>query len=191
MTEFQHHQKRIIDLVLAVIGLVLLWWLILLAAFLAFLKTGTNGFFTQTRIGKNGKPFSIFKIRTIKMGANPRNPPQSALSAFLRNKKLDELPQLYNVLIGNMSFVGPRPDVPGFADKLQGKDRKLLQLRPGITGPATLQFKNEEALLAAQANPEHYNQTVIWPEKVRINLEYLHHWSLRKDISYIFQTIFG
>ncbi|HET8886978.1 MAG TPA: sugar transferase [Salinimicrobium sp.] len=82
-------------------------------------------------------------------------------------------PQLYNVLIGNMSFVGPRPDVPGFADKLQGKDREILQLRPGITGPATLQFKNEEALLTVQANPEHYNQTVIWPEKVRLNLKSL------------------
>ena len=162
---------------------------------------GDNGFFKQTRIGKNGEPFKIIKIRTLKPQNNKvrRNlfpfggdaEGRGGQSAkFVRKTKLDELPQLWNVLLDQMSFVGPRPDVPGFADKLQGKDREILQLRPGITGPASLKFKNEEALLATQENPEHYNQTVIWPEKVRINMEYLHNWSLRRDISYIFKTIF-
>jgi lipopolysaccharide/colanic/teichoic acid biosynthesis glycosyltransferase len=99
------------------------------------------------------------------------------------------LPQLWNVLVGDMSFVGPRPDVEGFADRLEGEERAILSIRPGITGPATLKYHNEEGLLASVEYPEQYNMEVIWPDKVRINLEYIQHWSLRKDIEYIIKTV--
>ena len=113
------------------------------------------------------------------------------LGAKLRKYKLDELPELWNVLVGDMSFVGPRPDVPGYADKLVGEDRVILKLRPGITGPASLKYRNEEELLAGVDDPQTYNDTVIFPDKVRINKEYYYNWSFRKDIRYVFQTIFS
>ncbi len=112
------------------------------------------------------------------------------LGAKLRKYKLDELPELWNVLKGEMSFVGPRPDVPGYADRLQGQDRDILKLKPGITGPASIKYKNEEELLSKQEDPVKYNDEVIFPDKVRINLDYLYNWSFRKDIVYIYQTIF-
>jgi lipopolysaccharide/colanic/teichoic acid biosynthesis glycosyltransferase len=102
---------------------------------------------------------------------------------------LDELPELWNVFIGDMSFVGPRPDVPGYADKLQGEEKDILLLKPGITGPATLKYRNEEELLAQQPNPQQYNDEVIYPDKVRINLEYLKNHTLLGDIQIILQTI--
>ena len=108
----------------------------------------------------------------------------------LRKTALDEFPAVWSILKGDMSFVGPRPDVPGFADKLKGEERAMLSIRPGITGPATLKYRNEEEILAAQADPEAYNRDVIWPDKVRINLDYIRDWSLRLDIHYIFQTVF-
>jgi lipopolysaccharide/colanic/teichoic acid biosynthesis glycosyltransferase len=108
---------------------------------------------------------------------------------FLRKFKLDELPQLWNVLIGKMSLVGPRPDVAGYADKLMGENRKILELKPGITGPASLYFRNEEEVLAQVDNLKQYNDTVIWPKKVELNLDYYYHWSFWKDIGYILRTI--
>ena len=113
------------------------------------------------------------------------------LGAVLRKYKIDELPELWNVLIGDMSFVGPRPDVPGYADRLQGDDREMLELRPGITGPASLKYRNEEELLAAVDNPQEYNDTVIYPDKVRINRYYLHNYSFVKDIEMIVCTVIG
>jgi len=107
-----------------------------------------------------------------------------------RSTKIDELPQLWNVLLGDMSFVGPRPDVPGFADRLNGKDKIILSVRPGITGPASLHFKNEEQLLAKQLDPEVYNRDVVWPRKVELNKEYVQNWSFTKDLNYIFKTVF-
>jgi lipopolysaccharide/colanic/teichoic acid biosynthesis glycosyltransferase len=109
---------------------------------------------------------------------------------FLRRFKLDELPQLWNVFMGKMSFVGPRPDVPGYADKLEEEARKILELRPGITGPATLYFRNEEELLAKAENPKEFNDRVIWPKKVQLNLCYYYHWSFWRDIGYIIVTVF-
>lgn len=109
----------------------------------------------------------------------------------MRRYKIDELPQLFNVLFGSMSFVGPRPDVPGFADKLRGEDRMILEIRPGITGPASLKYRNEEELLAKQKDPECYNKEIIWPDKVHINKIYMQEWSLKKDIEYILRTITG
>lgn len=113
------------------------------------------------------------------------------LGAKLRKYKLDELPELWNVLIGDMSFVGPRPDVPGYADMLEGNDRLILNLRPGITGPASLKYRNEEEVLAQVDDPQRYNDEVIYPDKVRINLDYYYHHSLLGDIKLIIQTICG
>lgn len=120
-----------------------------------------------------------------------KDPRITRLGRFFRKTKIDELPQLINVFLGQMSFVGPRPDVPGFADKLTGDDRIILTVRPGITGPATLKFRDEEKLLAAQSDPERYNREVIYPEKVRLNREYVENYSFWQDIKYIFQTILG
>lgn len=108
---------------------------------------------------------------------------------LLRRLKLDELPQLFNVLFGTMSLVGPRPDVQGYADKLTGNDRIILSVYPGITGPATLKFKDEENLLAKQENPKNYNDEIIWIEKIKINKNYIENWSLIGDLKYIFKTI--
>ncbi|KXJ43828.1 sugar transferase [Marinobacter sp. C18] len=189
--------KRVFDLVFALLGLTLVWWLIVIAWLAATIDTRSNGFFIQKRVGRNGSTFRVVKIKTMRPVASfdttvtsrvdPRITP---LGAFFRRTKIDELPQLWNVFVGDMSFVGPRPDVPGFADQLQGEERAMLSIRPGITGPATLKYRDEEEILAAQANPEAYNRDVIWPDKVRINLDYIRDWSLRLDVQYIFQTVF-
>ena len=153
--------------------------------------------FRQTRIGRHGKPFTIYKFRTMTVGHGGSSVSVAGesritpLGAVLRRYKIDELPELWNVLIGDMSFVGPRPDVPGYADRLQGDDREMLELRPGITGPASLKYRNEEELLAAVDNPQKYNDTVIYPDKVRINRYYLHNYSFMKDIEMIVCTVIG
>jgi len=194
---FQAFQKRTFDLVFAALGLLAAWWLIVLAWVAASIDTRSNGFFIQKRVGRNGRIFRVVKIKTMRpvtsfdttvtRRGDPRITP---LGAFFRRTKIDELPQLWNVLRGDMSFVGPRPDVPGFADKLKGEERTMLSIRPGITGPATLKYRNEEEMLAAQANPEAFNRDIVWPDKVRINLDYIRDWSLRLDIQYISQTVF-
>lgn len=192
----QAFQKRSFDLVFAALGLFAAWWLILLAWVAASIDTRSNGFFIQKRVGRKGKIFRVVKIKTMRPVASlhttvtSRGDPRiTPLGTFFRRTKIDELPQLWNVLFGDMSFVGPRPDVPGFADRLQGEERAMLSIRPGITGPATLKYRNEEDILAAQSDPEAYNRDVIWPDKVRINLDYIHDWSLRSDIQYILKTI--
>lgn len=190
-------QKRVFDLFFAVLGIGLLWWLIIVAAFLAWRDTGENGFFTQNRVGQFGEIFRVIKIRTMKSSSShnttvttSNDPRITPLGHFLRKTKIDELPQLFNVLLGQMSFVGPRPDVPGFADLLEDDDSVILSLKPGITGPATLAYRNEEELLATVENPEAYNRAVIFPDKIRLNLEYLKNYTLFADIKYIFLTIF-
>jgi lipopolysaccharide/colanic/teichoic acid biosynthesis glycosyltransferase len=190
--------KRAFDVVLALLGLLVFGWLMLLAAFLATIDTRQNGFFTQTRVGRGGQLFRTIKIRTMRnvpgvttTVTSARDPRITRLGRFFRRTKLDELPQLINVLLGQMSFVGPRPDVPGFADQLNGADRLILAIRPGITGPATLAFRDEEVLLAAQADPERYNREVIYPEKVRLNRIYIEQYNLRKDLTYLIQTVVG
>jgi lipopolysaccharide/colanic/teichoic acid biosynthesis glycosyltransferase len=191
-------QKRLFDIIVAIIGIGMTWWVMLIAWIVASLETKSNGLFVQKRIGKKGKPFWVYKIKTMKSvtglettvtTSQDRRITKSGV--FFRKTKIDELPQLFNVLFGTMSFVGPRPDVPGFADALEGEDRAILLLRPGITGPASLKYKNEEEILAKQKNPEQYNREVIWPDKVNINLIYLKTWSLKKDIGYIIKTITG
>lgn len=121
-----------------------------------------------------------------------KNDPRiTVFGKILRRYKLDELPQLINVILGDMSLVGPRPDIPGYADKLKGADRLILKVRPGITGPATLKYKNEEELLSQQSDPKRYNDEVIWKDKVQINKEYIENWSLKEDLRIILKTFFN
>ncbi len=188
--------KRSFDIVLSLIGLFLTWPIILIAWILASFETKSNGMFSQIRIGENAKPFKIYKIKTMtsSKGTTITTANDNRITKygkFFRKYKIDELPQLWNVLIGDMSFVGPRPDVPGYADKLEGDDRIVLSIKPGITGPASLKYKNEEEILAKVDNPVEYNDKVIWPDKVKINKEYIKNWSLKKDLEYIKKTIKG
>lgn len=189
--------KFIFDRTMALLGLMFLWPILLLVAILIKLKMPGPVFFVQQRVGKDGKLFACHKFRSMTVGHNGSSVSVAGesritpLGAKLRRYKFDELPELWDVFIGNMSFVGPRPDVPGYADTLQGEDRIILTLRPGITGPATLKYRNEEELLATVQNPQQYNDTVIYPDKVRINRYYAEHYSFIDDIKMIFCTVLG
>ena len=190
--------KRFFDIVFSFSGIIVTLPIILLGGLVAAIETRSNGFFIQRRVGMHGKLFSIVKIKTMKKvtGVDTSVTISNDLritnsGAFCRNTKIDELPQLWNVLIGQMSFVGPRPDVSGYADKLKGKDRIILSIRPGITGPAQLTYKNEEEILANQDDAIKYNDEIIWPDKVRINRKYIENYSFIKDFSYIWKTIVG
>ncbi len=190
--------KFIFDRVMALVGLLVLWPVLLVVAVLIRVKMpGGPVIFKQKRVGRNGKLFTMYKFRSMTVGHGGSSVSVAGesritpLGAKLRHYKLDELPELWNVLIGDMSFVGPRPDVPGYADMLQGSAREVLKLRPGITGPASLKYRDEEDILAEQPDPQRYNDEVIFPDKVRINLYYLHHYSFIKDIEMIFCTVLG
>ena len=204
--------KFLFDRVVSFIGLLLLWpLLIVVAIFIKLKMPGGPAFFTQKRVGKNGKLFTCHKFRsmtmkhggsTVSVAGDSRITP---LGATLRHYKIDELPGLWDVMIGNMSFVGPRPDVPGYADRLEGEDRIVLKLRPGITGPATLKYRLEDEMISeyvaqkqkegdirtAQEIAEEFNDRVIYPDKVRINKYYYEHYSFIKDIQMIFCTVLG
>ena len=190
--------KWIFDRIVSFIGLLCLWPVLIVVTILIKIKMpGGPALFTQKRVGRHGKLFTMHKFRSmtvshsgssVSVAGEARITP---LGAKLRKYKLDELPELWDVLIGNMSFVGPRPDVPGYADQLKGDDRRVLELRPGITGPASLKYRDEEELLAKVENPIDYNDTVIYPDKVRINLYYLDHYSFIKDIQMILCTVLG
>ncbi len=190
--------KRSLDLLVSTLGLIAFGWLIVLAALAATIDTGKNGFFTQVRVGRNGRRFRIVKLRTMREVPSITTTVTAdgdaritRLGRLLRKLKLDELPQLINVFIGQMSLVGPRPDVPELTDTITGDDRIILTVRPGITGPATLKYRNEESLLARQGDPEAYNADVIFPDKVRINADYVRNWSLRGDLRYLLLTVTG
>ena len=204
--------KFIFDRVVALIGLLFLWPVLLLVAILVKVKMpGGPAFFVQKRVGKGGKLFNCHKFRTMTVNHNGSTVSVAGDSritpfgAVLRHYKLDELPGLWDVLIGNMSFVGPRPDVPGYADKLTGDDRDVLKLRPGITGPATLKYRLEDEMISdyvakRQAESDkrpmqeiatEYNDKVIYPDKVRINCYYYRNYSFLKDIEIIFATVLG
>lgn len=204
--------KWIFDRIVSLLGLLFLWPVLLVVAILIKVKMpGGPVFFVQKRVGKEGKLFDCHKFRTmtvkhsgstVSVAGDSRITP---LGARLRHWKLDELPGLWDVLRGKMSFVGPRPDVPGYADKLTGDDRDVLKLRPGITGPATLKYRLEDEMIAeyvagqqaagdsrdAQTIAEEYNDTVIYPEKVRLNCYYYRHYSFVKDIQMILCTVLG
>ena len=215
--------KYIFDRFVALIGLLFLWPVLLIVAILVKVKMpGGPAFFVQKRVGKGGKLFDCHKFRTMTVKHNGSTVSVAGdsritpLGAKLRHWKLDELPGLWDVLIGNMSFVGPRPDVPGYADKLTGDDRDVLKLRPGITGPATLKYRLEDEYLANarelvyrlplnvycitkeelesmtdQEVAVWYNDHVIYPDKVRLNKYYLDHYSFIKDIQMILCTVLG
>lgn len=190
--------KWLFDRIVALIGLTVLWPVLLVIAILIKIRMpGGPTFFTQKRVGRYGKLFTMHKFRSMSVSHSGSSVSVAGearitpLGATLRKYKLDELPELWDVFIGNMSFVGPRPDVPGYADQLQGDDRRVLELRPGITGPASLKYRDEEELLAKVEDPQRYNDEVIYPDKVRINLYYLDHYSFMKDIQMIVCTVLG
>ena len=204
--------KWIFDRLVSFIGLLFLWPVLLIVAILVKIKMpGGPAFFVQKRVGKDGKLFDCHKFRTMTVkhsGSTVSVAGDSRITPFgatLRHYKLDELPGLWDVLIGDMSFVGPRPDVPGYADKLTGADRDVLKLKPGITGPATLKYRLEDEMIAEYVAQKHssgdkreaqeiaveYNDTVIYPDKVRLNCYYYHHYSFIKDIQMIVCTVLG
>ena len=190
--------KFLFDRVVAFIGLCFLWPVLLVVWILIRVKMpGGPAIFKQKRVGKDGKLFTMYKFRSMTVGHGGSSVSVAGesritpLGAKLRKYKLDELPELWNVLKADMSFVGPRPDVPGYADALTGDDREVLLLRPGITGPASLKYRNEEEILAAVDNPQIYNDTIIFPDKVRINRYYLHNYSFVSDIKMILCTVLG
>ena len=216
--------KWIFDRLVSFIGLLFLWPVLLIVAILIKKKMpGGPAFFVQKRVGKGGVLFDCYKFRTMipvknNEGAEGKKGDKewstvsvagdsriTPFGAILRHYKLDELPGLWNVLIGDMSFVGPRPDVPGYADQLKGDDRRVLKLRPGITGPATLKYRLEDEMISEyvaqkqatgdtremQVIAEEYNDSVIYPDKVRLNLYYLDHYSFAKDFQMIVCTVLG
>lgn len=194
ITKKDRNIKRVFDVLLTIILIPLTIVPLLLFLVLATIDTKQTGLFSQNRVGKNGKLFKMFKIRTLKKGEHilgHLDDSASIYGKFLRTYKLDELPQLFNVLFGDMSFVGPRPDIEGFADKLEGEDRIILEIKPGVTGPATIKYKNEESILEQQDDPENYNRTIIWKDKVEINKMYIKDWSFYLDLKYILQSIFN
>lgn len=188
--------KRIFDLIVSLFGLIVLAPLFLFIAVLIKIRMPGPVLFCQTRAGRYGKPFTIYKFRSMKTnyggstisvkGGSHITP----LGARIRKYKLDELPELWNILRGDMSFVGPRPDMPEYANKLNGEERRILELRPGLTGPASIKYANEEELLSNVEYPQKYNDEVLWPDKVRINLDYYYHRSFILDIKLIIATIF-
>ena len=197
MSDWQKFVKRSFDIVMSLVGLAAVGWLIGLCWLIATIDTRRNGFFTQERVGKDMRVFRIIKIRTMRKVAGittvvtSRNDPRiTFVGSWLRRLKLDELPQMFNVLLGHMSFVGPRPDVAEFAGLLEGEDRKIMSIRPGITGPASLAFIDEEEMLAKSQDPEQYNREVIFPAKVIINRSYVENYKFYKDIIYILATVF-
>lgn len=191
--------KYLFDKAFSAIGLIVLSPIMLAVAVMIRLKM-PNGpvIFRQQRVGQHGRLFTMYKFRSMTVAGEGKTSVAATegaritpLGATLRKYKIDELPELWNVLKGDMSFVGPRPDVPGYADKLQGDDREMLLLKPGITGPSSLKYRNEEELLAKVENPLEYNDNVIFPDKVRINRYYLHHYSFVDDIKMILCTVLG
>lgn len=190
--------KYIFDRIMALIGLICLSPVLLVTWILIHVKMPDGpAIFKQKRVGRNGKTFTMYKFRSMSAhhgGSSVSVAGESRITPLgtkLRKYKIDELPELWNVLIGDMSFVGPRPDVPGYADNLEGENRNILRLRPGITGPASLKYRDEEEQLAKQENPQEYNDEVIYPDKVRINLYYLSHYSFIMDIKMIVATVLG
>ena len=191
--------KRLFDFIASLFGIIVFSPLLLFISIILILLEGFPIIFTQNRVGRYGNMFTVLKFRTMVIGSEYM--PEGSVTTgcdkritrigkFLRKWKLDELPTLFNVMKGDMSFVGPRPEVPGYADKLEGNEQRLLKMRPGITGPATLKYSNEEELLAQVDMPQKYNDEVIFPDKVKINLEYMDNRNLMKDINIIIKTIF-
>ena len=191
ITKTDKKVKRIFDLILAILLIPIIIIPLFIFVIIASVDTKEYGIFSQYRVGQYGKLFNIFKIRTLKnephrLGSLDKS--ATSFGKFLRRYKLDELPQLFNVIKGDMSFVGPRPDIEGFADVLEGEDRIILEIKPGVTGPATIKYKNEEVLLSQQVDPENYNRTIIWVDKVKINKNYVKNYSFYLDLRLILKS---
>ena len=191
--------KYIFDRIFSLIGLIVISPFILVVFVLHKIKMPRGAFiYRQVRVGKDGKLFRIFKIRTLRENSEEAGSVTTAdderilpFGKWLRESKVDTFLELINILIGDMSFVGPRPDVPGYADKLEGDDRVILKMRPGLTGPASIKYRHEDKILAQQDDPKKYNDEVIWPDKVRINKTYYENRSIWLDFSILWKTIFG
>ena len=188
--------KRVFDLVAGLAALAATLPVIVAAVAAATIDTRRFGLFVQPRVGRHGRTFPLLKVRTMRPSGHidttvttADDPRITRLGTLLRRMRIDELPQLANVVAGHMSFVGPRPDVPGFADLLEGDDRVILEVRPGITGPATLKYHNESEILAGVDDPEAYNRDVLFPDKVAINRAYVEEWTFRKDLHYLAETV--
>jgi len=178
--------KRIFDIIVSLIALTVLFPVIAISYLILTLNTGSNGLFLQKRVGQYGKLFTIYKLKTM----HPKTGRITKTGAFFRKYKLDELPQFLNVLKGEMSIVGPRPDIEGYYDKLEGERRKILELKPGITSEASIKYYNEEEILENQHDALQYNDAVIFPDKVKMNLDYYYKNNLFLDIKIIIKTIF-
>ena len=192
ITNKQLFGKRLFDFILSFLLLPVCFVPLVFLILVSTIDIKNFGLFSQLRVGQHGRFFKIYKLRTLKEETHilgHLNKSATRLGRFFRDSKLNELPQIYNVLIGDMSFVGPRPDVKGFADELVGEDRIILKVKPGITGPATLKYRNEEAILSKQFDPELYNRTIIWKDKVEINKKYVQNWSFYLDLKIITKTI--
>ncbi|AZB27479.1 sugar transferase [Chryseobacterium bernardetii] len=183
---YRRFWKIIFDCVLSILLLFPLFPLLILLFIISSLDTQSNGIFFQKRVGQNGKLFIIYKLKTI----NPKKGKSSSVGLVLRKYKLDELPQLFNILKGDMSFVGPRPDIEGYYDTLKGDDRKVLLLKPGLTSEASIKYSNEDVLLKAQKDPLSYNDNIIFPDKVKLNLNYLENISFKEDLRILWRTFF-
>lgn len=188
--------KRVFDIVASLFGLILLGPIIIALALIIKIKMPGPVFFKQIRIGRHGIPFTLYKLRTMVTGHGGNTVSVKGqsritpLGAVLRKSKLDELPELWNILLGDMSFVGPRPDVQEYTEKLTTEEREFLKIRPGLTSPASIKYASEEELLASAENPQEFFDTVIWPDKVQLNLEYYYNRSFWGDFMIILGTIF-
>lgn len=182
--------KRLFDILFSLFLLLFFLWILIIAWIISVLDTQTNGVFIQERIGRYGIKFKIYKLRTITISTQSMVISASKTGRFFRKYKLDELPQLLNVLRGDMSIVGPRPDIPGYYDLLKGENRKILDLKPGLTSFAAIKYFNEEYLLLVNENSQKFNDDVIFPDKVRLNLEYYYSHTFYGDLKIIWKTIF-
>ena len=177
--------KRLFDICVSLLLLFVLLPFILIFWIISSINTQSNGFFFQERIGQYGKVFTIYKLKSI----HPKTRIISKWGSWMRKYKVDELPQLLNVLKGDMSIVGPRPDIAGYYDRLQGEERKLLELKPGLTSEASIKYASEEAILALEEDPARFNDEILFPDKLQMNLAYYHAQSLFLDIKIIIKTV--
>lgn len=178
--------KRVFDIIVSLIALIVFLPFIIISWLILMYDTSSNGLFFQKRVGQYGKLFTIYKLKTM----HHKTGNVTKTGAFFRKYKIDEFPQFLNVLLGKMSIVGPRPDIQGYYDTLEGENEKVLQLKPGITSEASIKYYNEEELLEQQKDALHYNDTVIFPDKVKMNLDYYYNQNLLLDIKIIIKTIF-
>lgn len=196
LTRRQQVVKRLFDLGVAVPGFIVTLPIVVVSVLVATVDTREWGVFSQERIGRGGEPFNVHKIRSMRTSrthtttvTRTSDPRITRFGTLIRRTKIDELTQLWDVIIGRMSVVGPRPDVAGWADELAGNDRIVLSVRPGITGPASITFRDEESVLESVQDPDTYNREILWPQKVQMNVEYVENWSVWRDLSYLRDTI--